>query len=285
MKNIDLKDDYLALIHWSFREDFGSVGDVSCEAVFDNHSKTRAVLVSKGDGVLAGVQAFGATFKALDFGMEVVTHKKDGDVICKGDVIAEVHGRTKLVLMGERTAINIMAFMSGIATQTAACVAAAHKSGRALILDTRKTLPGWRVLSKYAVLCGGGSNHRMGLFDMVMLKDNHIDAAGGIEDAVKAVRRKWSTRFSVEVETRNLDEVRQAVEAGADWIMLDNMSNEMMRKAVTLVDRRAKVEASGNMSFKRIPGVSATGVDYISIGSLTHSVEAFDFSLRISEDA
>lgn len=278
---MDLLNEYLTLIQMSFREDFGDFGDASCDAVFSDNEHTRAVLVSKADGVLAGIQAFELTFKTFDSSTVVLLHKKDGDRISKGEIIAEVSGRTKAILMGERTAINIMAFLSGIATQTALCVAAARQSGCATILDTRKTLPGWRVLSKYAVLCGGGCNHRMGLYDMVMLKDNHIDAAGGINAAVKATVNKWGKRFAIEVETRNLDEVRQAVEANADWIMLDNMDNETMRRAVELVAGRAKVEASGNMTIERIPGVSATGVDFISIGSLTHSVTAFDFSLRI----
>ncbi|MFA6076294.1 MAG: carboxylating nicotinate-nucleotide diphosphorylase [Negativicutes bacterium] len=278
---IDLHKEYLTLIQTSFHEDFGDFGDISVEAVFNDSDCTQAVLLSKADGVLAGVQAFELTFKTFDNSTHVVLHKKDGDKIFKGDVIAEVSGRTKTVLMGERTAINIIAFMSGIATQTALCVEAAKTSGHALILDTRKTLPGWRRLSKYAVRCGGGSNHRMGLYDMVMLKDNHIDAAGGISAAVGATVNRWGNRFAIEVETRNLDEVRQAVEAHADWIMLDNMDNETMRQAVKIINGRAKVEASGNMTIERIAGVSATGVDFISIGSLTHSVEAFDFSLRI----
>ena len=277
----DLHDEYLALIQTSFQEDFGDFGDVSVEAVFSDTDYINAILISKADGVLAGIQAFELTFKTFDFSTQVVLHKRDGEEIFKGDIIAEVYGRTKAVLMSERTAINIVAFLSGIATQTALCVQAAKLSGHAMILDTRKTLPCWRRLSKYAVRCGGGCNHRMGLYDMVMLKDNHIDAAGGIAAAVSATVRKWGTRFAIEVETRNLDEVRQAVEAHADWIMLDNMDNETMRLAVELVGGRAKVEASGNMSLERIAGVSATGVDYISIGGLTHSVQAFDFSLRI----
>ena len=278
---VDLHDEYLTLIQTSFHEDFGDYGDVSVEAVFNDSDYINAVLVSKAEGVLAGIQAFELTFKTFDSSTQVVLHKHDGEKIAKGDLIAEVHGRTKAVLMSERTAINILAFLSGIATQTAHCVAAAAASGHALILDTRKTLPGWRRLSKYAVKCGGGSNHRMGLYDMVMLKDNHIDAAGGIAAAVAATVNRWGKRFAIEVETRNLDEVRQAADAQADWIMLDNMDNETMRQAVAIVNGRAKIEASGNMSLERIAGVSATGVDYISIGSLTHSVAAFDFSLRI----
>ena len=183
------------------------------------------------------------------------------------------------MLTGERLALNFLQRISGIASETAKYVEAV-KETKTLILDTRKTVPGLRLLDKYAVKAGGGTNHRMGLFDMVMIKDNHISAAGGITNAVKAIRPAISPEIKIEVETTNLDEVKEALDAKADIIMLDNMDNETMKKAVRLIDGKAKVEASGNMNLERVKEVAATGVDYISIGALTHSVNALDISMK-----
>jgi len=189
-----------------------------------------------------------------------------------------VQGSTLSLLKAERVGLNFISHLSGIATETNLYVKIVADNAK--ILDTRKTLPGWREIQKYAVKCGGGTNHRMGLYDMIMIKDNHIDAAGGIDKAVKKVRQKWKKQFKVEVETRNLEEVEQAIVAGADIIMLDNMDKNTMSKAVKIINGRAKTEASGNINLNNIVKISQTGVDYISIGALTHSVQAFDFSLK-----
>jgi nicotinate-nucleotide pyrophosphorylase (carboxylating) len=196
--------------------------------------------------------------------------------------VAYVKGQAVSLLGGERTALNFLSFLSGIATATAEMVAIARAAGTAAILDTRKTLPGWRALSKYAVTVGGGRNHRMGLHDMVLIKDNHIESAGSLTAAVSAARARWGTRFPIEVECRTDAEVREALAAGVQIIMLDNMDPARMREEVARVGGRAKVEASGNMNRERIAAVSATGVDYISVGALTHSVKAFDFSLKMA---
>jgi nicotinate-nucleotide pyrophosphorylase (carboxylating) len=205
----------------------------------------------------------------------------DGARLAKGDRVAEVRGRAGSLLSGERIALNFISHLSGIATEARALSDLAASTGTAVILDTRKTLPGWRALAKYAVRVGGARNHRMGLYDMVLVKDNHVDAAGSVKEAVSRVRARWGTRFAVEVEARTLAEAREAVEAGADVVMLDNMDLPLLREAVALVAGRAKVEASGNMGRDRIAEASAAGVDFISVGGLTHSVKAFDFSLKI----
>lgn len=217
-------------------------------------------------------------FKEVDPEVTLKFKFKDGDKLKPKDEIAVISGKVSSMLIAERTALNFLSHLSGIATKTSAFVAAS--SGKTEILDTRKTLPGYRVLHKYAVKCGGGTNHRMGLFDLVMIKDNHADAAGGITKAVAAVRAKHGSKYRIEVETRNLDEVQEALYNKVDIIMLDNMDNELTSKAVKLIDGKAKVEASGNMTLERIPGVAKTGVDFISIGELTHTIKAFDFSLR-----
>jgi nicotinate-nucleotide pyrophosphorylase (carboxylating) len=186
------------------------------------------------------------------------------------------------LLSGERTSINFLSFLSGIATATRALVDLARASGHAAILDTRKTLPGWRALSKYAVTVGGGRNHRRGLYDMVLIKDNHVDSAGSVKEAVRRARERWGDRFPVEVECRTAAEVADALAAGVDWIMLDNMQAEEIQAEVRRIAGRAKVEASGTMTPERIPAVSAAGVDFISVGAITHSVRSFDFSLKIA---
>lgn len=194
--------------------------------------------------------------------------------------MAYVTGKVISVLSAERIALNFLSTLSGIATRTREYVQAARAGGKAVILDTRKTLPGYRYLSKYAVTTGGGENHRMGLYDMVMIKDNHVDAAGGITRAVRLVRQQWGSKFRIEVECRDLAEVDEAVACQVDVIMLDNMDTDEIRKAVSRVGGGIKLEASGNMDLSRIKEVSSTGVDYISAGSITKSVRALDFSLK-----
>ena len=221
-------------------------------------------------------------FELLDDTFEYKKLKNDGDEIKKGDVIVNFSGKGVLLLQGERTALNLIQHMSGIAAMTNRAVKAVEGTG-ASIADTRKTLPGLRALQKYAVTCGGGRNHRFNLSDAAMLKDNHIDAGGGIEKTVSMLRRKIGHTVKIEVETRDLDEVREAVKAGADIIMLDNMGVETMREAVKIIDKRALTEASGNVTLDNIAEVGKAGVDIISMGALTHSVKAFDISMKIAK--
>ena len=274
------ESDYRPLIELAVAEDLGSDGDVTSRAVVPEGERT-AVLWSKDQGVLAGEEVFAAVFRRIDPSVAVTFLCHDGARLAKGDQVAEARGRAFSLLSGERIALNFVSHLSGIATEARLLSDLAASSGNAVILDTRKTLPGWRALAKYAARVGGARNHRMGLYDMVLVKDNHVDAAGSVAEAVARVRARWGTRFTVEVEARNLDEVKAAVESGADIVMLDNMDLPFMREAVALVAGRAKLEASGTMSRERIPAVSATGVDFISVGGLTHSVKAFDFSLKI----
>lgn len=266
-----------SLIDMALNEDLLSTGDVTSEAIFSNETYSYK-LVAKESGILCGIDIFAKVMLRIDNRVQVNKHFKDRDRITKGDIIADVSGPVVSILKGERTALNFLSHLSAIATKTSLFVK--ETDGKVKILDTRKTLPGYRELQKYAVNCGGGENHRMGLHDMVMIKDNHSDAAGGIANALSKVREKWGTRFRVEVEARNMDEVKEALAAGADRIMLDNMSNDEMKEAVEYIAGGAETEASGNMTIERIKSVTETGVDYISFGELTNSVKAFDFSLK-----
>lgn len=275
-----LGKEFDALLELALEEDLADVGDVTSEAIFGDEI-CDAVLTSKDRGVLAGIELFEGVFRKIDPSVKVTRLRNDGDVLAKGDRVARLSGRTRSLLSGERTAINFLAFLSGIATGTRAYVEAARGRGKAVILDTRKTLPGYRKLSKYAVVVGGGRNHRMGLFDMVLIKDNHIDAAGSLTGAVDRVRDRWKDRFRIEVECRTLDEVREAMKAGVDVIMLDNMDSGTAAQAVALGDGKVLFESSGDMTPERVAEYAPTGVDFISVGKLTHSVKAFDFSMLI----
>lgn len=267
------------IIRTAIQEDINYV-DVSTDYVIPAQQEGAARLLAKADGVLCGLDVALRVFTLLDDSFHAAVYKQDGDRLQKGDVIAQLHGKTAMLLKGERTALNLLQHMSGVATATRqACDAV--QGTNAAITDTRKTLPGLRALQKYAVVCGGGKNHRYNLSDGAMLKDNHIDAAGSIQKAVEMVRGKLGHMVKVEVETRNLDEVRQAVEAGADIIMLDNMSCEEMKQAAEWVDHRALLEASGNVTLETLRDVAQTGVDIISMGALTHSVQAFDISMKL----
>jgi nicotinate-nucleotide pyrophosphorylase (carboxylating) len=272
--------DYLPLIELALREDLGEAGDVTSQAVLADEPRS-ATLWSKDEGVLAGEEVFAAVFHAVDPAVQVQFSLHDGAVLGRGTAVASVRGTTLSLLSAERTAINFIAFLSGIATATRQCVELARASGSAVILDTRKTLPGWRALSKYAVTVGGGRNHRQGLYDMVLIKDNHVDSAGGVPEAVRRARERWGSRFPIEVECRTGEEVDEALAAGVQMIMLDNMGFDRMKEEVRRIAGKAKVEASGNMTRERIPAASATGVDFISVGALTHSVKSFDFSLKV----
>lgn len=265
----------------ALKEDINYV-DVASDYLIPEDQRDEAYFVAKADGVLCGLSVAMRVFELLDDTFEAKTYKHDGDKIQKGDLIAEFSGKTVLLLKGERTALNLLQHMSGIATATAAAVELVEGTN-AQITDTRKTLPGLRALQKYAVTCGGGKNHRFNLSDGAMLKDNHIDAGGGITNAVNALRGKLGHMVKIEVETRDLAEVREALTAGADIIMLDNMSNEMMREAVEIIGGRAKTEASGGITLETIAEAAKTGVDIISLGALTHSVKAFDISMKMKK--
>ncbi|TKG92308.1 carboxylating nicotinate-nucleotide diphosphorylase [Puteibacter caeruleilacunae] len=278
MENFDWKA-VEPIIDLALREDVGN-GDVTTDSLIPAESRTKASMTAKADGVIAGLPVAEMIFSKLDPTVAFNTFVSDGDFVKKGDVIVEIEGSFRALLTGERLALNFMQRMSGIATETSKYVEAV-KEFKTEILDTRKTVPGLRLLDKYAVAAGGGTNHRIGLYDMVMIKDNHIKVAGSITKAVEDIRPKIDASIKIEVETTTLEEVQEAVEAGADIIMLDNMSNETMTEAVNFIDGRAKVEASGNMNLERLRGVAATGVDFISIGGLTHSVVALDISQNI----
>ncbi len=268
------------LIKNAIKEDINYI-DVATDYLLDENEVSKAKFISKAEGVLCGIEIAMRVFELLDKDFKFTLYKKDGDKIQKGDLIAEIEGKTVYLLKGERTSLNLLQHLSGIATLTSECVKQTQGTS-ATIADTRKTLPGLRAVQKYAVVCGGGKNHRYNLSDCAMLKDNHIDAKGGIAPAVKALREKIGHTVKIEVETRTLDEVKEALCAGADIIMLDNMDNETMAEAVKIVDGKALLEASGNLTPERLRSVALLGVDILSIGALTHSVTAFDISMRMA---
>lgn len=274
-------DNLDKIIDSALDEDIGS-GDLSTNLLISSDKRAKALMRAKSDGIISGLFVAEKVFKKLDNEVDWRPKFKDGDNVRVNDLIVEFEGSYRMILTGERTALNFLQRMSGIATETSKYVKAI-KGTKAKILDTRKTVPGLRILDKYAVKMGGGTNHRIGLFDMVMIKDNHIKVAGGILPAVKNVKKRLKNGIQIEVETSNLHEVEEAVEAGADIIMLDNMTTEMMKKSVELINGRAKVEASGNVTLKRVREIAETGVDFISIGALTHSVAAFDIGQYIYE--
>jgi nicotinate-nucleotide pyrophosphorylase (carboxylating) len=267
------------LIKQALSEDLGP-GDVTSEAAIPEGSESSAAMLAKQDLVLAGLPVACAVFRVLDPAIRVTSLAADGDRVSAGTKLAELSGNTRSLLAGERTALNLVQHLSGIATLTARYVE--QLAGlKARVLDTRKTLPGLRQLEKYAVRTGGGTNHRMGLYDMVLIKDNHIKAAGGIAQAMEAVRKK-TRGLRIEVETSDLREVNEALSCRADIIMLDNMPLDLMREAVRLINGRALVEASGNVTLETIRSIAETGVDFISSGSLTHSAPAADISMKIN---
>ncbi len=257
--------------------------DTTTDYLIDEEQENTARFLAKDDGVLCGIDIALRVFTLLQpQGFEATVYKHDGDALEKGDIIAEIKGKTRTILKGERTALNLIQHMSGVATATNRAVKLIEGTG-ASIADTRKTLPGMRPLQKYAVTVGGGRNHRYNLSDAAMLKDNHVDAGGGIENAVKKLRQKLGHMTKIELEVRTLDELGQALEAGVDVIMLDNMSVEMMREAVEITAGRALLEASGGITDDTLRAIAETGVDIISMGAITHSVKAFDISLKIAD--
>ncbi|SKA77675.1 nicotinate-nucleotide pyrophosphorylase [carboxylating] [Caloramator quimbayensis] len=253
--------------------------DITTEAIISDSLQSSANLYAKQDGILAGIFVFKRVFEILG-DVDVQVLKKDGNEIKKGDVVCTLRGKTKNILIGERTALNFIQRMSGIATLTREFIKRIEGT-KAQLLDTRKTTPTLRILEKYSTRVGGAVNHRFNLSDGILIKDNHIKAAGGIYNAVELVKKRYSNLKKIEVETEDLDMVREALKCNADIIMLDNMSIELIKEAVSLIDGRALTEVSGNVSLDTISDIAKTGVDFISTGAITHSYKSLDLSLRI----
>jgi len=261
-------------------EDVGT-GDITTLAIVGEDARCRAEVIAKGDGVIAGLDLAEATFQALDPELSFETLVEEGDRVTVGTVVARVAGRTRAILTGERVALNFLQRMSGIATLTARYVAAVAGT-KARIRDTRKTAPGLRLLDKHAVRAGGGANHRIGLFDAVLIKDNHIRAAGGVREAVRQARSA-APQMRVEVEAQSIAQVEEAVAAGAEMILLDNMDVSAVARAVEVMAGKCEVEVSGGVGLETARALAECGVDYISVGALTHSAAALDLSLEIGD--
>ncbi len=270
-----------SIIHTALEEDIHYI-DVTTDYLLPDGHRSSAYYIAKAEGVICGLAIAKRVFELVGGGVEFDAKMQDGDKVKKGDIIATMQGDTKTLLKGERTALNILQHLSGIATATAHCVELVQGTN-AKITDTRKTLPGLRRLQKYAVIIGGGRNHRYNLSEGAMLKDNHIDVYGGITSAVTELRKKIGHMTKIEVEVRNLDELQEALAVGCELIMLDNMSCEDMTKAVEITAGRALLEASGNVTEENIAEIAKTGVDIISLGALTHSVQCFDISMRFDK--
>jgi nicotinate-nucleotide pyrophosphorylase (carboxylating) len=269
----------IKLIDLALAEDLGS-GDLTTEAIFPQRYVGRAVIVARESLVVSGLDAARAVFRRLSRACRFKPVVREGARVRKGARLADVHGPVRALLCGERTALNFLRHLSGVATLTRDYAKELKGTG-CVLLDTRKTTPGMRALEKAAVKAGGGSNHRMGLFDGVIIKDNHIIAAGSIEDAVARVRRRAGAKMKIEVECSGIRMVQAALEAGADIIMLDNMSPRRMARAVEVIAGRAKTEASGRVTLKNINKVAQSGVDYISVGAITHSAPSVDIAMDV----
>lgn len=271
------------LIELAIREDIG-IGDITTEAIFSDEIFAKGNFLVKEDGIIAGIDFAEKVFHNIDPSVELKSNFVNGDKISIGTIAAEVSGKAKSLLTTERTALNFMQRMSGIATSTASYIEAI-KHTNAKLLDTRKTVPGLRLIDKLAVLYGGGKNHRMGLFDMFLIKDNHIAIAGSIKNAIeacKSFRIKKSIDAKIEVEITTADQIEEAIDAGADIIMLDNFDVREMELAVNQIKKRCLTEASGGVNLSTIKSIAETGVDFISVGAITHSVKALDISLELS---
>ena len=279
MEQSFLQKQVEALIRRALEEDLGS-GDVTTRAVVDPDAVYIGEMVAKADGVIAGLEVARWTFQLLDPLVEFQSRLTDGAAVDAPQILARVKGNGQALLTGERVALNFVQRMSGIATLTRQFVSAVAGT-RAVILDTRKTVPGLRILDRWAVRLGGGQNHRFGLFDMVLIKDNHIQAAGSITLAVERVRQRYGQQFPIEVEVKNLTELEEALALRVDRILLDNMDIPTLRQAVQRTAGRVPLEASGNITLDNVAEVARTGVDYISVGQLTHSVKALDISFRL----
>jgi len=277
MKTSLTKDRIDALVQKALAEDLGA-GDITTRSILDGDAIWDAEVSAKEPLTLCGTEIFRRVFSLLDpsCAFPGPCHR-DGEAVAPGERIMKIRGSGVALLEGERTALNILQKLSGIATLTRKFV---NQAKPVTVLDTRKTTPGLRAFEKYAVTCGGGDNHRFGLYDAVMIKDNHIKAAGGITEAVKRIRKKLEHEKTIEVETTNLEEVAEALSTGVDIIMLDNMPTERIRQAVKLVGHRVKIEVSGSISLKRLDELSGTGIDFVSVGALTHSAPAVDISMN-----
>ena len=278
MNEITMKMQADQLIRMALQEDITSE-DVSTNAVMPTATRGTVDLIAKEDGVVAGLEIYARVFKILDEKTEIDLHCKDGDEVKKGELMATVTGDIRVLLSGERVALNYLQRMSGIATYTRQ-VAKLLEGSNVTLLDTRKTTPNCRVFEKYAVRVGGGHNHRYNLSDGVLLKDNHIGAAGSVAKAVKMAKAYAPFVRKIEIEVETLDQVKEAVEAGADIIMLDNMTPEVMKQAVELIDGRAQTECSGNITKENIQKIREIGVDFVSSGALTHSAPILDISMK-----
>jgi len=255
-------------------------GDVTVDNLISDDEISLARLISKDNGIISGIEVFCRVFELLDKNIDIKVFVKDGEKVSNRQLLATLNGKTKTILKGERVALNLLQRMSGIATETSKYVSLCKKPCE--ILDTRKTMPNLRILDKKAVRDGGGTNHRYCLSDMVMIKDNHIDACGSITEAVRIAKEK-TKGVKIEVEVETIEQLKEALNTECDWIMLDNMNNELMSECVKLNNHKKKLEASGNMTLERIESVSSLGVDYISVGALTHSVKAFDISIKFHD--
>ena len=278
LDGVSMKLNADELIKMALKEDISNE-DVSTNAVLKDFKRGKAELICKQDGVICGLPVFERVFKILDENIHIKFLAKEGEKVHKSQHIAEITGDMRVILQGERTALNYLQRMSGVATYTSQ-VAELLKGGKTKLLDTRKTTPNMRIFEKYAVKVGGGNNHRYNLSDGVLLKDNHIGAAGGIKNAIKAAKEYSSFVRKIEIEVETLEGVKEAVEAGADIIMLDNMSVEDMTAAVKYIGGRAVTECSGNVTKENIGNILATGVDFVSSGALTHSAPILDLSLK-----
>ena len=278
MNNITMALNADELILSALREDITSE-DITTNSVMREYQLGEVELICKQDGVIAGLDVFKRTFELLDSKTEVTFTKKDGDTVKNGDKIGVVRGDIRVLLSGERTALNYLQRMSGIATYTRS-IADLLKGSKTKLLDTRKTTPNMRVFEKYAVKVGGGYNHRYNLSDGILLKDNHIGAAGGVKEAVQMAKEYAPFVRKIEIETETLEQVEEAVEAGADIIMLDNMDNDTMKKAVQIIAGRAETECSGNVTKERLKSIAEIGIDFVSCGALTHSAMIMDVSLK-----
>jgi nicotinate-nucleotide pyrophosphorylase (carboxylating) len=270
-------EDYRDIVRRALEEDLGS-GDITTDATVTPTARARGILLVKAHCVLAGLEVAVEAFRQLDPAIGVTLHKRDGQLCHPGDEAATIIGTARALLTGERTALNFLQQLSGIATAAHAFVEAA--GGRITVLDTRKTTPTLRVLEKYAVLAGGAANHRRGLFDAILIKDNHVRLAGGVGAAISAVRAK-QPNLPVEVEAQTLEEVEEALAAHADVILADNLSVDEIRETVRRTRGRAKIEISGGVTLRRIAELSTTGADFVSVGALTHSAPAVDISFEI----
>jgi len=267
------------IVEDALNEDIG-FGDLTTECIVPENMKAKAIILAKEEGVIAGLPVAKEVFKVLDESISFNEIKKDGEKVKKGDVILEIYGKTKTILTGERTALNFLQRLSGIATYTKKCVDIVTPYG-VKILDTRKTTPLLRILEKYAVKMGGGENHRFALYDMVLIKDNHIKAAGGISNAIKRVKENISHIYKIEVEVSTLEELKEALENEIDIVLLDNMDFQTLKEAVNLAKGRVLIEVSGKISIENLEEIAKLGVNFISMGSLTHSFKSLDLSLEL----